>query len=84
MSGPDVQYVCQCPCGCRKFFNAWLAGMFWKWKETQLCPECYSGRCEAVRKLTGGYQPTSSNLDPQNPPQGGSGVPPAESNQVKA
>lgn len=29
--------------------------------------------------ITGGYKPDISNLNPQNPPQGGSGVPPASS-----
>ena len=29
--------------------------------------------------FTGGYKPDISNLSPQNPPQGGSGVPPKES-----
>ncbi len=29
--------------------------------------------------FTGGYKPNISNLNPQNPPQGGSGVPPVQS-----
>ncbi len=28
--------------------------------------------------FTGGYKPDISNLSPQNPPQGGSGVPPVQ------
>jgi hypothetical protein len=31
-------------------------------------------------RISGGYQPDISNLNPQNPPQGGSGVPPIQTN----
>ncbi len=37
---------------------------------------------EGYQPLKKGYQPTNGNLDPNNPPRGGSGVPSKPSNDA--
>ncbi|HQK84120.1 MAG TPA: hypothetical protein PLK24_09300 [Atribacter sp.] len=37
---------------------------------------------EGYQPLKKGYQPTAGNLDPKNPPRGGSGVPSKPSNDA--